>query len=200
MAVKIRCTSCRGAFPWNTKEHWPKFCPLCSADLGDDRADDDIVMPFIRSSSSKLAAADRVYREMEESSSRRAQAAADMVGAPVSEMSGLKITDMRDNQRPGDLAVPLPSNPVSDFMQQNPQASGFGTGRGVEYSMAVQQGPLPNAGARTRTMVQSLHQDMVSQHCVGIDADTRRAVRPSIDVVSERPGNETYQPGYRRRG
>lgn len=200
MAVKIRCTHCRGAFRWDTAESWPKFCPMCRADFGDERADDDIVMPFIRSKNSKLVTADKVYREMEESSSRRAQAAADMVGAPVSEMSGLKITNMVDNQRPGDLAVPMPSNPVSNFMQQNPAASGFGTGRGVEYSTAVQQGAHPNAGARTRTMVQNLHQDMVRQHCVGIDADTRQRVLPSTDVVSERPGNETYQPGYRRRG
>jgi hypothetical protein len=171
---------------------------LCSADFGEERADDDIVMPSIRSA--RIVAADKVYREMEESSSRRAQAAADMVGAPVAEMSGLKITNMVDNQRPGDVAVPVPSNPVSQFMAQNPQSSGFNTGRGVEYSMAVQQGPHPNSGAHTRTMVQNMHQDMVRQHCVGIDADTRQRVLPSTDVISERPGLETYQPGYRRRG
>lgn len=198
MGFSLRCPLCHKKFPWTPTEGMPEKCLFCGAHVGHDSDSDDVVMPSMRSS--RLAVADKVYREMEESSSRRAEAAASMVGAPVAEMSGLKITNMVDHQRPGDLAVPLPSNPVSDFMAQNPQASGFGTGRGVEYSMAVQQGPTPNAGAKTRTMVQNLHQQMVSQHCVGKDADTGRMVRPSIDVVSERPALETYQPGYRRRG
>ncbi len=181
MAVKIKCSVCRGTYPWNTKKKWPKFCPLCSADMSNDRADDDIVMPFYRNHG-YTKAVDDVYRQMEAGSITRSEIAASMVNCPVSEMSGLKITDLNDHQKPGDLAAKLPSNPVSELMAAAPNiGQGFDPGMGLEFSRATGQGPHPSAGARMRTVLQNQHS-------------------ASGFATSERPAIETLQPGYRRRG
>lgn len=178
--MKIKCSECRKAFPWDIAKGWPKHCPECGVYCGTD-GKDEVVMPFIRSA--KTGANDKLYRDMERGSEVRAQAAADLLGVPASEVSDIKITNMKDNMREGDDAAITPANPVSQFMAANPGTTGFRGGQGVEYSGAVQSGPHPNAGAKTRTALHDFHAKL-----------TQGA------GVSERPANETMQPGYRRRG
>jgi len=184
MAFRLRCQTCRQAFAFDPKsEKWPDECPICHTHMGyNDRADDDIVMPSIRTMRS--SATDKVYREMETASEKRAEAAAEMAGVPTSEMSGLKITNLSDARREGDVAAPpvtAANNSVVAFMEQT-KIGGF-QGNGSEYSGAVQVGPAPNAGARARSMLQ--------QHHTNISGGA---------AVSDRPALETMQPGYRRRG
>ena len=182
MAVLLRCPDCRRKFQWETKKPWPRECPLCAADINNDREDSDVVMPFIRSAATK--ANDDLYRQMEAGSEKRAEIAAEQAGVPVSEMSGLKITDLNSTRHAGDVAAVPVNNPVSQFMQANPQAAiGFQGGQGAQYSGAVQTGPSPNAGARAQTMVRQMH-----------------AERMGWDKVGDAPALETQQPGYRRRG
>lgn len=180
MAFKLKCPSCRGSFAWNPKEGMPDLCELCGERVGHDTDDDIVFCPAIRTNA-KTRSVDEVYRQMEAGSVTRAQIAAEMTGASVSEMSGLKITNMKDNQRAGDIAASLPSNPVSELMASKPQQFGFQGGSGLGFSGPVSSGPEPSKGARTRTALQNIHQSM------GFG-------------VSDRPANETYQPGYRRRG
>jgi hypothetical protein len=52
---------------------------------------------------------DRVYRQLEASSYARAEQAASMMNVPVSEMSNIKMTDMRDNLREGDISAKMPT-------------------------------------------------------------------------------------------
>jgi hypothetical protein len=207
--MKLRCSDCREAFHWPANKDWPRNCPLCGArqhsDEAQERMDGDIVcMPSLRSAGTK--ANDKVYRDMETGSEFRAQAAAEMAGVPASEMSALKITDMKDNTKPGEIAAPPLNNSVTQFMNANPQVSGFvgaSDGRGVGYSQMAHTGPADtrNVGARMRTKLQELHPQQVAKYMAGPDAlNPRRTVAPSTDVVSERPGVETWQPGYRRRG
>jgi hypothetical protein len=161
-------------------------------------------MPALRSAATK--ANDKVYRDIEVGSEVRAQAAADMVGVPVSDMSSLKITDLKSTVREGDIAAPPVNNAVTQFMNANPQVSGYqgaADGRGVGYGQMAHSGAPETryAGARTRTSIQSMHPQMVAKHMIGPDASNpKRMIVPSTDVVSERPGIETWQPGYRRRG
>jgi len=157
MPFSLRCPACRGKFPWNPSEGMPDNCVLCGEYVGTDRADDDVVMPFVRSSA-RTKSIDQVYRDMEKGSEVRAQAAADMVGAPVSEMSSLKITDMRDNQREGDTALAPVNNSVTQVMAQAPQAFGFGGSAGSEFARGTRQGPHPNAGARFMQHIHKHHQ------------------------------------------
>ena len=179
----IRCPDCREKFQWDiTKYGYPDVCPnkACQSRIAHDREDDDIVMPFVRSST-RTKARDQVYRDMERGSEVRAQAAADMLGVPVSDMSGLKITDLNDRQRPGDIAAPPVNNIISQTMNNNP-SFGFGSA-GLEYSQTVATGPWPSRGAQMRTVLQGEH-----------------GGRAGGNAVSDRPAIETMQPGYRRRG
>lgn len=183
MAYQLRCPVCRKAFRFDpATERMPDNCRLkeCGASMGRIPDDDVISMPSIRTG--KMKSFDSLYRDMETSSERRAEHAAEMAGVPVSEMSGLKITNLQDHRHEGDIAAPeLEPSDVTRFME----ATGIGgfQGGGVQYSGAVQQGPFPNSGARTRTALQ----ESFTQATGG-------------RATSERPALETVQPGYRRRG
>jgi hypothetical protein len=147
MAI-IRCPVCRTKFKWDITQGYPEFCinTECESRIAHDRADDDIVLPSMRSS--KLAVADRVYREMEAGSEVRAQAAASMMGVPTAEMSELKITNLRDNQRQGDLAV----------AQRNLPGVAYDPSAGSQYASSVRSGPFPNRGMQVLDNVRAMHE------------------------------------------
>lgn len=182
MAVMLKCPDCEQKFRWTFSDEskWPSHCPLCGEYMGIDTPDDEIVMPAFISARTK--ANDKVYRDMESGSERRAELAAEAAGCSVADMAGLKITDMND-RRDCEIAAKEVSNSVTQFMDNNPQIGGFKGADGVGYSGAVQSGPLPNAGAKMRTFIQDHH-----------------AVISKGDAVSNRPGLETQAPNYRRRG
>lgn len=182
MAFSLRCPECRGKFPWNPVAGMPDVCKLCGADVGHDRADDDVVMPFIRTNGA-TASADKLYRDIEKGSEVRAMAAAEMTGAPVSEMQDLKITNLNSTTHQGDIAAVPVQNAVTQFMDANPNVAGFRGGEGVHYGAGVQSGPEPNAGARMRIVLHRQH-----------------AALTNGAAVSDRPALETLQPGYRQRG
>lgn len=147
MAI-IRCPVCRTKFKWDLAAlGYPEECPVktCESHIGHDRADDDVVMPFVRSVA-KAHVVDKVYRDMERGSEIRAQAAAEMTGATNEEMSGLKITDLRTGGRPGDVAaVPVPVNEVSKMIEANP--GHFGHQAGNAFAGNVRTGPFPQRGS-----------------------------------------------------
>lgn len=180
MAVVLRCPFCRKKFPWKSIDDPPPDCPLCGEAVASDRADDDIVMPFIRHRTT--TATDRVYNDMVRGSETRAELAAQQLGVPVSEMSGLKITNLNDRKDAEIAAMPV-NNSVSQFMTANPTVGGFQGANGIGYSGAVQTGPEPNMGAKTMTALRQ-HQSQISH---GV-------------AVSDRPALETQAPNYRRRG
>jgi hypothetical protein len=136
----LRCSECRGTFPWEGS--WPDYCPLCGYNMalpdGDNVAAPAIGHPQTR-------ATDRVHRDIERGSEIRAELAAQLLGVSPSEMAALKITDV-----PGPV-----SNEVTRFMN----AHGVGGMRsdGAQYSPAVQSGPFPNAGLRTLEAVRAVH-------------------------------------------
>lgn len=144
----IRCPECRVKFRWDIEQFgYPDVCPnkACKTRIGHDGDDSVICMPFVRSSA-KTASVDKVYRDMERGSETRAQVAAEMTGATAAEMSGLKITDLRTSGRPGDVAaVPVPVNPVSTMMEQNPQV--FGVQNTNAFAGNVRAGPFPQRGS-----------------------------------------------------
>lgn len=181
--MKLVCPDCRKKFPWERDTAFPRFCPLCSSDIGTDCADDEIVMPFIRSSqrTAQAQSADDVYRQMEKGSEQRAEMAASQLGVPVSEMSDLKVTDLRSASRPGEIAAVPVNNAVSQMLDQG--VGGFRGTDGLGYSASVQTGAFANSGAKMRTAIHAIH------------TETSRGT-----AVSDRPALETQQPGYRRRG
>ncbi len=179
----VRCTTCGTKFSWSFAEKgkWPDYCenPECKTYMGTGRADDDIVMPSLKTAKSRFF--DDYYRKMEAGSEFRAEKAAELTGATKEEMSGLKITNLNDRRDAEIAAMPV-KNTVTDFMAQTGQG-GFQGGQGVEYSGPVQQGPFPNAGARTQTGLRGIHAQLTGG-----------------TASSDRPANEVLAPGYRRRG
>lgn len=153
----LRCPECGTKFKSPTAEG-PEFCPnkKCGVSMLDD--DDgviEITAPFIRSA--KMKATDQVYRDIERTSEARAQQAADAAGVPVAEMANLKITNMRDNVKPGETYDVPVNNVVTqqmEIMKAKGNPVGFTQVDASTFSAGVKSGPHPNAGAKTLSALQ----------------------------------------------
>lgn len=109
----IRCPTCGGKFSV-VSDDMPKFCMLCGAA---DGADDDFVPTQMNIGGSAIArSVDKMYRDAEASSEVRAE----MAGDP-----SLKITNMRDNLREGDVAAMPVNNAVTQYADEMHKAVGF---------------------------------------------------------------------------
>ena len=176
--LKLKCPDCAETFKWPGDQKWPDFCPLCRSRLTNEV--EEICMPFI--SSARAKSPDQVYRQMEAGSEVRAQAAADMLGVSIADVSDLKITNLKDNTHEGEMAHVPVVNAVSQMMDATPGLTGFQPSSGVEFSGAVQTGPLPNTGARFQTKLRQMH-----------------AERVGWNAMSDNPAKQVLEPGYRRR-
>jgi hypothetical protein len=176
MALSLRCPACRTKFPWESGAAYPDTCPSCHEFIGSGRDDTEVVMPSLRSAATR--ANDDVYRQMERSSEHRAEQAAQMAGVPVSEMSDLKITNLRDNHSNGDVMAPPPQ--LKGVFGGGPTPMPMQLSDPMRAAALSHQGAHPNAGARTQTMIRQMH------------ANTGQ-------FVGDRPALETEMPGYRRR-
>jgi hypothetical protein len=196
---RVRCPGCRGAFPWDPALDLPERCPLpgCTYVAKPKEVDENGVIvisaPFI--GSAKTKAADGCYRELEESSARRAELAAEMAGVPVSEMSHLKVTNIRDTKE-GEIAAMPVVNAVTkqmDFIKSRGGQIGFGA-NAVEFGPGINSGAVvlngqpiangvaPSAGAHMRKMLHRHHEELSRG-----------------SATSDMPALETQQPGYRHR-
>ena len=143
--VRVQCPECANKF--YSKSVYG-MCPYCGHEA--DEPDDTVIpMPSLRSATTK--ATDKVYRDMETASIHRAEQAAAMAGVPVSEMSHLKITNLRDNVQPGETyAMPVPVNEVTQQMELM-KARGMPVGNvgamGNPFAGTAGAGFAPNAGA-----------------------------------------------------
>lgn len=157
----LRCPECGTKFKSPTVEG-PEFCPnkKCGIAMKDDADEDGIITisaPFIRSG--RMKAADDVYRMHETTSERRVEHAAAMAGVSPSEMSGLKITNMKDNVKPGETYAPEVHNAVTDqmeIMKAKGHQVGFAQMDAAALAGGVRSGPHPNAGAKAIQGVQRL--------------------------------------------
>lgn len=161
---RLQCPECTHKF--YAPSMFPECCPGCGYQY--DPHDDTVIsMPAIKSLVSKVA--DQTYRDIERSSEQRAETAAQMAGVPVSDMSGLKITDLRDNTKPGEVAIAPVSNAVTqqmDMMQARGGQVGFvggsefaaGTAQGaVNVNGQIINGIVPRAGAKALGSIQRLN-------------------------------------------
>lgn len=163
--MKLRCPlpECRKTFPWDAQTPHPKFCPVCGGGIGTSDAEDSaVVMPFIRSA--KMAATDKIYRDMENGSEVRVERAAEITGSTKEDMAALRITDMNDNMRAGDIAAKEADAAMARLKSMSPVAPEFKP-NGAEFSAGIAQGAValngqvttgiePNAGARAAMRVQ----------------------------------------------
>lgn len=140
--IRIRCLLCREPFRWDTNDGWPSHCPVCNGYIGSD-GNDEVATPFISKAQNK--GPDRVYRDMEAKSEFRAQQAAELMGASAAEVSHLKMTDMKDNLRAGDMAF---SNNLNAQQQQMSNQMTLNPSLGIQASAGTNVGPEPRAGTR----------------------------------------------------
>lgn len=160
MAVVLKCPACEQKFRWDFAEaaKWPKACPLCNVSMGEEVPDDVIMMPSLRSA--KTDVIDGSYRQLEASSQARAEQAAEAAGCSVSEMSSLKITDLKTGVRPGESYVPEVRNAVTDqmdLMKARGGQVGFTGADAAQLASQVKTGPYPNAGANMLSRIQRMN-------------------------------------------
>ncbi len=146
----------------------PERCPLPGCDYVAKPKDSDVIVisaPFI--GSAKTKATDACYRELETSSAARAEAAAHMAGVPVSEMSHLKVTNIRDTKEGEVAAMPVVNDVTRqmDLIKARGGQAGFtGAGHPVDTGTAdgsitvngqTIRGIQPRAGIRAMSQIQA---------------------------------------------
>lgn len=105
--VTYRCPECKGEFEFlhhPSDEPPPNECHLCHAYMGVGPRRVPVLKLSIGTAKGKVG--DKLYRQLEDSSAARAEEAAEMMGAPVADMAGMKITNLPDNTRAGDISAP----------------------------------------------------------------------------------------------
>lgn len=159
---KYVCPSCEGSFTFMhhpVDEPPPRFCPLCaydshSADVVEFAA--AIVAPHVKNRVI-VQAVDQTYRQMEAGAEHQIQEAARMTGLDASEFANMKITDMKDNLREGDVAAVPVNNVVSQAMAAAPNLTGFQNQNALGYAAAAHVGSDAHAGAKTASMLRQAH-------------------------------------------
>jgi hypothetical protein len=119
--LKLTCPDCSGTFRMELEPgNFPDYCPLCSAYVG---VDPDFVPSQVNIGTSLGKAGDLTFRQMEQASIDRAES----FGQP-----SMKITNMKDNLREGDVAamVPQPSAAYQEMTAATPPQFQGGAGMG----------------------------------------------------------------------
>lgn len=195
--IKLACPSCGDTFRWPAKDDWPKHCPLCGYSTAMPERT-EIQAPLIANPKNKSH--DQVYRQYEQATADNAQAAADMLGVSASDMADLKVTNMEDGIRQGDLSVKPPVNPVSTFMQQHPQAVSQAAAQAQGYASMAHQGPDAYAGARALGMLRERHQKYGAAAIMG-GQKTEPGMAPSAPpMLYEHPTKEVHDRALRQGG
>jgi hypothetical protein len=111
--VTYACEVCGTKFeylhhPSIEEDPGPDECPSCHASFA-EVPEPEPVNRLNMGNSLTAQSVDKVYRDLEEGSAARAEAAGD---------PSLKITNMKDHLREGDVAVDMPSNTITNYAQQ----------------------------------------------------------------------------------
>lgn len=178
--LHYKCPDCDGVFrdlQVRADDPPPDRCPLCNSWVSDTAPPEEVFVPqapAVRSAISR--AVDDVYRGTEDASVLRTEMMAQLGGGSASDYNHTKITNLRDHQRPGDVAyVPPPPNPVSELMRTNPNVGGH-TQQAQQFAEANRYGVGAYAGEKARQATVSQHRAQL-QSIVG--AGTLARYKPS---------------------
>jgi hypothetical protein len=166
MRVILRCPLCREKFKYDVADGFPDDCQVCKQRIAHDRDDDDVVVPYFLSDKTKKT--DGVARQVMDGSVQRAEMAAAMAGVPVSDMDGLKITNLNDRNDTETAAIKV-NNPVTQHMDQMKARGmpvGFQQQQAREAAATAHVGPEPYAGARMRSKLWNAHHSATGSHGV----------------------------------
>lgn len=158
-----RCPDCSQVFEWlhtlADLSDLPETCPKCGSWVSEAEPTFVPKAPRI----GKIDSPEMVYRSMEAASIERSKQAAAVLGIPESETAHMKMTDMKDSLREGDIAAVTRPTPTSTFMQQNSAAVEQARIAGAQFAANTRVGPFPGAGDRARQNVGAMHAEMVAQ-------------------------------------
>jgi len=114
VVYKLQCPDCGQQYRLKVEngEGLPDFCPKCGSYVG---GDPDFVPSKVTIRSALGKSGDQTYRMIEQSSEVRAQ----MAGDP-----SLKVTNIKDNLREGDVAAIPVKNAVTEYQQAAQEAFG----------------------------------------------------------------------------
>lgn len=157
---QYECPECGGRFKFlhhPDDEPPPDYCPRCGAFVGDD-ATPVFVPQAPHIERSIRSTADKVYRQMEDASYANAELAGEITGDGASDHAALKVTNLQDYLRPGDVAAKMPETAVSKAMGS--KQGGFQplmnmTGR--DFAAATGQGAFPHTGSQMSNLITSGH-------------------------------------------
>ncbi len=150
--VTYECPDCKGQFDFMhhpSDEPAPDRCELCNAWMGDEP--EKVPVLHLNFGKEKNRVVDQVYRRMESASIENANQAAEMTGASVSEMSAIKITDLKTNQREGDVAAVAPVSMTKAAQNLSYEIGGHKVGPSMQGSAAAQWGGETRAGREALT-------------------------------------------------
>lgn len=134
------CPECEGEFTvfMADGEAYPRHCLLCGAYVG---ADPEPIPYFSRVGKATDGSHDKIYRAMEDASIGRAEQAAEMMGTSVAEQSNIKITNMSDSRKEGDVSYMAPApTPIQSFGQTPSNIAAMGGAQGLATANMIKQG------------------------------------------------------------
>lgn len=189
IARLYRCPECSKEFRYDhhpsiEADPLPRFCQFCGYDSEAGVMEPALTAPMLGTQHKQVV--DQTYRAMEAGAEHRAQLAMEFHGLDQQEANSLKITDLKDNLREGDVAAPQVNNAVSQAMAATPGITGW-QAHGGELAASAHTGKHRNAGARAMQGLRQQHQaNMAGSGHAGA-------------TTSDMPSLETQNPGYRRR-
>lgn len=165
---RIKCDQCNGTFFQSVEKRSappPDECPLChntgtqteaalvwiskekrEADRRIRQMVDEGKAPGYNADARlQLKSEEMTFRAMEAGANIRAEAAASELNLPVSEMSNLKITDMKDNPKTGENSAKIPLTQQALVMREQARQMSFG--QGSTASAFAGQGTIINGKA-----------------------------------------------------
>lgn len=149
------CPECQGQFSFlhhPSDEPPPRFCPLCGHD---SHAEEAVVRDFIAGIVAPhvqnrivVQAVDGTYRGMQNAAEAQIDRAVEMTGEDRSEFDNMKLNNMRDDMREGDIAAVPVDNSVSRAMTAAPNISGFQNPQAMAFAAQAHTGSDAHAGAK----------------------------------------------------
>lgn len=177
---RIRCDACGEDF-YQTVERksapLPDACPLCDGTgqpsqealvwkSREQRQADKSITKMVAEGRGpgynadarlQMRSEEQVFRAMEAGSITRAEMAASDLGVPVSEMSNLKITNLKDNPKQGEISAVVPMSQPALQMRDQARVMSFNPASSpVPPSAFAGQGTVVNAGTPQARQVGTL--------------------------------------------
>jgi hypothetical protein len=169
----FKCPNCWEKFRVEV-EKVPRYCPLCGFDSKEDEIAEETRMaemlasqkpPAYKKQNAISGTVDKLYTDIEKTSETRAEMAAEAAGVDVSEMASLKVTDMKDSLRTGDIAA---KPALNNNQKELGRSAGFSRNGVIEELRTnARQGPMAGTGVGTMSGLQQRFFGRTPEHFDG---------------------------------